>query len=225
MQFGAEIIDADAIVHELQAAGQPVFLAMVNRWGDQVIDSDSGSLDRAAVASIVFADKSELRALEAMVHPAVGSEVSRRVEAAKGTDRVLIFDNPLLVKKKDAHKDQDNSEPGPDLDSDQPRTEAASASDEVPKPASWPAISALIVVDCPVEVAIQRLMEFRHFDRGDAQKRIAAQASREERLVKADFVIDNGGLLSALDPQVKECWDWIQTVPKFESTATPPEES
>ncbi len=216
MQFGAEIVDADAIVHELQAAGQPVFLAMVERWGDRVIDSESGSLDRAAVASIVFADKSELKALEAMVHPAVGVEVNRRVEAATGTDRVLIFDNPLLVKKKIIQTDHDNSGPSSQPDADQPLTEAATALDEGPKPGSWPAISALIVVDCPVEVAIRRLMEFRGFDRSDAEKRIAAQASREERLEKADFVIDNGGLLSALGPQVDECWQWIQTVPEFE---------
>ncbi len=201
MQFGAEIVDADAIVHELQAAGQPVFLSMIERWGDRIVDPESGSLDRAAVASIVFGDKSELRALEAMVHPAVRAEVNRRVEAASGTDRVLIFDNPLLVKKV-SETDQGASEPG-----SQP---------EEAKVGSWPAISALIVVDCPVEVAIQRLMESRGFDRSDAKKRVSAQASREERLEKADFVIDNGGLLSALGPQVNKCWDWIQTVPEFQ---------
>ena len=216
MQFGAEIVDADAIVHELQAAGQPVFLAMVNRWGDRVIDPESGSLDRAAVASIVFADKSELKALEALVHPAVGAEVNRRVQAAEGTDRVLIFDNPLLVKKRVAQTGQGNPEPDSTTATDQMLAEPANSSNEEPEPSSWPAISALIVVDCPVEVAIQRLMEFRDFDRSDAEKRIAAQASREERLEKADFVIDNGGPLSALGPQVNECWQWIQTVPEFE---------
>lgn len=216
MQLGAEIVDADAIVHELQAVGQPVFLDMVDRWGDRVIDSETGVLDRGAVAAIVFADKAELRALESMVHPAVKTEVNRRVEAAAGTDRVLILDNPLLVKKKADHRGRDAPDPAQEL------ADSVDSVDHETKVGSWPQVSALIVVDCPVEVAIQRLMEFRGFERGDAEKRIAAQASREERLAKADYVIDNGGLLSALEPQAKQCWDWIQTVAEFDPAKVTP---
>ena len=66
---GAVIIDADAIVRILQAPGELVFEAMVSRWGDTIVRED-GTLDRGAVASIVFSDADELAALNAIVHPA-----------------------------------------------------------------------------------------------------------------------------------------------------------
>lgn len=72
--------------------------------------------------------------------------------------------------------------------------------------------SAVIVVDCPVEVAVERLMAHRGFDRADAEARVKAQATREQRLAMADHVIDNGGDLDQLDAQVAGCWDWILTL-------------
>ena len=68
----------------------------------------------------------------------------------------------------------------------------------------------MIVVDCPVEVAIERLVTHRGFDRADAEARIAAQYTREERLALADFVVDNGGELADLDAEVERCWIWLQ---------------
>lgn len=79
--------------------------------------------------------------------------------------------------------------------------------------------SAVIVVDCPVEVAIERLVTFRGFDRADAAARVAAQATREERLALADFVIDNGDGLEQLDREVERCWDWLEELPP---TSWPP---
>jgi dephospho-CoA kinase len=94
---GAVIIDADAIVHELQEPGQPVFEAIVDEFGSGVVGAD-GALDRAALAAIVFADADRLAALNAIVHPAVGAEIARRmVEEAEG-DHVVILDVPLLVE-------------------------------------------------------------------------------------------------------------------------------
>ena len=54
VERGATLLDADAIVRELQLPGMPVLLAMAERWGDQILD-DAGGLDRQAVADIVFA--------------------------------------------------------------------------------------------------------------------------------------------------------------------------
>ena len=47
------------------------------------------------------------------------------------------------------------------------------------------------------------------FSEADARARISRQAGRDERLAKADFVIDNEGGLDALERQVERCWDWI----------------
>ena len=68
----------------------------------------------------------------------------------------------------------------------------------------------VIVVDCPPETAIQRLVEQREMDEADARRRVAAQVSREERLAHADLVIDNAGSLEALERQVDAAWAWIQ---------------
>jgi dephospho-CoA kinase len=70
-------------------------------------------------------------------------------------------------------------------------------------------MAATIVVTVPVEVAVARLVEHRGFREADARARIANQVSNEERLAKADFVIDNGGSLEELDAQVERCWAWI----------------
>jgi dephospho-CoA kinase len=94
---GAVIIDADAIVRELQQPGTPVFDAMVERFGPTIV-ADDGTLDRAAVASIVFTDEQAKKDLEAIVHPAVGAEMIRRLGEHAGTDRIVVYDVPLLVE-------------------------------------------------------------------------------------------------------------------------------
>jgi dephospho-CoA kinase len=173
---GAVILDADAIARELQRAGQPVLAAIVERFGDEMLTAE-GELDRARLAKLVFADRDALADLNALVHPAVGAELLRRIEAARGTDAVVVLDSPLLA----AH----------------PRE----------------GMAATIVVDVPVERAVSRLVEQRGMAEADARARIANQVSREERLATADRVIDNSGDRAALEAQVDDLWQWLQTLP------------
>ena len=69
-EWGAEIIDADELVREVQRPGTAVLNAIVGRFGDDVITPD-GSLDRGALRQKVLGDKAALAALNAIVHPAV----------------------------------------------------------------------------------------------------------------------------------------------------------
>jgi dephospho-CoA kinase len=94
---GAVIIDADAIVRTLQQPGMPVFDAMVERFGQGIVAVD-GTLDRAAVAAIVFTDEQARKDLEGIVHPAVGAEMVRLLGEHAGSDRVVVYDVPLLVE-------------------------------------------------------------------------------------------------------------------------------
>ena len=96
---GAVVVDADAITRELQQPGHPVFDAMVERFGPGIVAAD-GTLDRAAVASIVFTDEQARKDLEAIVHPAVGAEMIRQLQEHAGTDHVVIYDVPLLVESR-----------------------------------------------------------------------------------------------------------------------------
>jgi dephospho-CoA kinase len=68
------------------------------------------------------------------------------------------------------------------------------------------AYDAVVVVDAPDEVRLQRLVEQRGMSPQEAAARLAAQASREERLALADLVIDNSGSLAELDDAVSRVW-------------------
>ena len=94
---GAVIIDADAITRELQQPGQPVFDAIVERFGHEVVDAH-GALDRPRLAGVVFADEQAKKDLEHIVHPAVGAEILTRMQAEAQTDHVVVYDVPLLVE-------------------------------------------------------------------------------------------------------------------------------
>ncbi len=94
---GAVIVDADAVVRDVQQPGSPVLQAMADKFGPEVIAAD-GSLNRAAVAAVAFADPEALKALNAIVHPAVGAEMNRRVMAELPTDHVVVMDIPLLTE-------------------------------------------------------------------------------------------------------------------------------
>ncbi len=94
---GAVIIDADAIVKELQEPGQPLLKELADEFGASILRQD-GSLDRLALAEIAFADKDKVAALNKIVHPAVGKEMSRRLEEQRGTGNVVVLDIPLLAE-------------------------------------------------------------------------------------------------------------------------------
>lgn len=94
---GAEIIDADVITREVQQPRSPVVEAIAARFGEDVLDDDR-ALVRAKLAELVFSDPDALRALNAIVHPAVGAEINRRVNALAPTSKVVVLDIPLLTE-------------------------------------------------------------------------------------------------------------------------------
>ena len=185
---GAELIDADAIVRSQQAPGSQVLAEMVGRFGDGIVAPD-GTLDRAAVAAIVFSDADALADLNAITHPRVGREIRRRIGEIEGTDRLVVLDIPLLGEGR--AKGQ---------------------------PARY-RTSGILVVDTPTEVAVERLVASRGFSADDARARIAAQLPREERLAIADWVIDNSAGLEQLEPAIDAAFAWAGALPPSDSGA------
>ena len=100
-EHGAVVIDADALVRELQEPGQPVLAAIAERFGPGVLTAE-GSLDRAALGALVFADRAKLGVLNDIVHPAVKAESQRRFRAALDVDprAVVVYDVPLLAEAR-----------------------------------------------------------------------------------------------------------------------------
>ncbi len=176
---GAVLIDADAIVREVQSPGSPVLARMAQALDADILLPD-GALDRAKVAGIVFSDPDKLAALNAVVHPAVIDEMTRRRTLHNDSDATLLLDIPLLVES------------------------------------GYENLGGIIVVDVDPEIAVARLVAHRGFSEDDARLRISRQASRAERLARADFVVENEGDLDELRQRVDECWAWIMAHPRPE---------
>ncbi len=101
VDWGATLIDADAIVHELEQPGTPVLQAIVAKFGEEILAAD-GTLDRPALRARVFGNRDALAALNGIVHPAVAAERDRQIaEARAAGTKILIQDIPLLFELMD----------------------------------------------------------------------------------------------------------------------------
>jgi len=94
-EAGADVIDTDAISRALTAAGGAAMPAIVHAFGAQAAGPD-GALDRAYMRALAFRDEQAKRRLEAILHPMISAETSRRAEASAAG--LLVFDVPLLVE-------------------------------------------------------------------------------------------------------------------------------
>ncbi len=97
---GATVIDADRLARDVVAPGTPGYDDVVARFGPHVVAAD-GSLDRRALADIVFADPAALADLNAIVHPAVRSAVEEQLVELRGAstnDGVVVLEIPLLIE-------------------------------------------------------------------------------------------------------------------------------
>jgi dephospho-CoA kinase len=169
--WGATIIDADAIVRRLQRPGTAIFQAIVDRFGPAALRPD-GSLDRPALRARILADPAEKRALEAIVHPAVEAE-RRRLMLRAGSSRegIVINDIPLLFEAMD--------------------------------PARF---DAVVLVDAPEQVRMERLIQQRGLPAGDAAGLIAAQLPAEAKRARAHYIIDNDGSRELLRDRAWRVW-------------------
>ena len=173
-RLGAVIIDADVLARDVVALGTEGLKAVVARFGDAVLAAD-GSLDRRALAGIVFADLQARADLNAIIHPRV-RERAAELEAAAPAGAVVVHVIPLLV------------ETGQQDDFD-----------------------AVVVVDTTVEEQLRRLTRRDGLTQTEAEQRVAAQASREERLDAATHVIDSSGPVRETMRQVDELWRSLST--------------
>jgi len=99
---GAVIIDADQVARAVVEPGQPALKKLVERFGESILDPD-GRLERGALAKLVFGDDEARRDLEAITHPAINDEFSRRVVEAP-SDAIVVLDVPLLAESEQARK-------------------------------------------------------------------------------------------------------------------------
>jgi dephospho-CoA kinase len=97
-RWGATVIDADQLVSEAQAPGQPVLAQIAARFGAELIRAD-GSLDRAALRAKVLKDPAALAELNRSVHPEVHRRRKQLLEEARTRGaRIVVSDIPLLFE-------------------------------------------------------------------------------------------------------------------------------
>jgi len=183
--LGATLIDADAIVHELQAPGAPMLDAIAEAFGPDLIDAE-GRLDRNALGAIVFRDPAARRRLEEIVHPQVVATMAERVAGAQAAGASLIvLDIPLLFERSESH----------------------------PGRAAGPSFDATVLVYAPESLQVERQMRRDGCDRAAALERIRAQLPIESKKALADIVIDNSGSLEETQRQTRELFDRFSAAP------------
>jgi dephospho-CoA kinase len=92
---GAVVLSADVVARAVLAPGEPALDAVRQRFGDGVIAGD-GSLDREALAAVVFADERARLDLEEITHPLIRSRLRTAAEHWANTDRIVVLEIPLL---------------------------------------------------------------------------------------------------------------------------------
>ncbi|GAA2730237.1 dephospho-CoA kinase [Pedococcus aerophilus] len=164
--LGAVVIDSDVLAREVVAPGSAGLTAVAERFGEDVLEAD-GSLNRAALGAIVFADAQARRDLEEITHPLIARRTAELAEQA-GERSVVVHDVPLLVEKH-----------------------------------MGPGYHLVVVVGAAESTRTKRLAATRGMTLEEAQSRIAAQATDDERRTAADVWLDNDGsrdeLLAAVD--------------------------
>jgi dephospho-CoA kinase len=199
--FGAHVLEADAIARALLQPGEPVYAAIVARFGPTVVLPDSDAhLDRAALARLAFAKGGgkHLEDLNAIIHPATITRQAELTEeiAARDPHAVVIVESALIFETKfggvDGSKDTWRSR-----------------------------FDKLVLVTAPEEVKVARFIERMAAGRtlteaeraaleDDAYQRLARQRTDDQKAGLVDYVLVNDGPLKELEWQVEQLWPLLK---------------
>lgn len=162
--LGALILDADIIAREVVEPNTEGLKQIENAFGSGVIAAD-GSLDRKAVAAIVFADSEKRMLLNSIIHPAVLKTLETRTaaELAMNGNRLIVWDVPLLIE------------------------------------VGWTKyVDSVWLVTAPEAVRIARIIKRDGCTIAQAESRIRAQMSENEKRTYSSETIENDSSIDAL---------------------------
>ncbi|MCG9650294.1 dephospho-CoA kinase [Vibrio brasiliensis] len=165
-EFGIEIVDADVVARQVVEPGSAGLEQITQHFGPEVIEAD-GTLNRARLREIIFADPSQKEWLNNLLHPMIREQMLQQLETVQSDYALLVI--PLMVENN-----------------------LQSLADKV------------VVVDVDPETQIQRTVERDQVDQQQAEAIVASQASREQRLAIADYVIKNNTKNQKLLYQITE---------------------
>ncbi len=172
-ELGAVIIDHDRLARSVVEPGKPAWRDIADWFGREVLNPDD-TVNRAALASVVFTDPTRRKQLESFVHPrilreeeALTAEIGERDPHA-----VVVVDIPLLFEVG--------------LNS---------------------RFSRIILAYAPADVQLRRLMARDGLSREGALNRLKAQMPIEEKVSRADYVINNNGSTAETRIQVAKVFE------------------
>ncbi|HVS82821.1 MAG TPA: dephospho-CoA kinase [Pyrinomonadaceae bacterium] len=156
-ELGCHVVDADATAREVVAPGTPGIKAVVDAFGDDILNAD-GTLDRAKLGEIVFADEAKRMQLNSILHPFIiqAQDEQMRKWEREDPQGIAVVDAALMIES-----------------------------------GGFQRFDKLIVVHCRPEVQLERLRTRDAISREEAERRVAAQMSQEEKKRHADFLIDS----------------------------------
>ncbi len=155
-ELGCYVLDADDAAREVVVPNSIGLQKVVAEFGPGILQT-GGTLDRARLGSIVFADAEKRRRLDSILHPFIVELQDQRLRAweALNPNEIAIIDAALTIES-----------------------------------GGYKRFDKLIVVHCREEVQLERLMTRNELSREEAERRIAAQMSQQEKMKFADYLID-----------------------------------
>lgn len=174
-ELGCHVVDADAVAREIVEVGQPALDDLVETFGDGILQGD-GSLDRAALATLAFADDDARERLNDITHPRIAERIEERIASAASTrlddgEPIVVLDHPLLIENDDTSR-----------------------------------FDALVVVIADTDVRLHRLVESRGLEERDARARMRAQADDEARRAAATHIVENNAGIDELRARVDDVY-------------------
>ena len=166
--LGIGWVDADDVAREVVMPGEPALAAIREHFGNDVLHAD-GTLNRAALRSIVFDNPAERKWLESVTHPRVRERILVHLERLQRQSPYVLLVSPLLFE---------------------------SGQDKL--------VDRTVVVDVPLELQLSRTRARDDVSEAQVHAILAAQLPREERLTKANDVIDNSGDHASMMQQVTQ---------------------
>lgn len=175
-ELGARTIDADAVAREVVEPGTAGLKAVVDEFGAGILKPD-GSLNRAALGSIVFGDEAKRQKLNSILHPFIiarQDEIMRQWEK-ETPDAIAVVDAALMIES-----------------------------------GGYKRFDKLIVVHCQTPLELERLMTRDNISREEAERRITAQMSQEEKKKHADYLIDTSEGFESARQQTTAVWQELR---------------
>ncbi len=188
--LGAHLVQADRIAHSLMQPGEPVYNEVVRHFGREILNRD-GSINRGKLAESAFGPST------------AGSERASRIEEL---NRIV---HPTVIRSQDEWMHA--------ISLQDPTGVAIVEAALILEAGAGDRFDRLIVVTCDADHRVARFAARQKVDlelaRKEVERRMAAQLSDEEKIKRADYVIDNCGPLDQTREQVRKVWDKLSTEP------------